>query len=60
MKRVLVGMSSKISFKEFGPGKFMELMVGYCMKDQGKSHFNHRCKNIPDDFKAHAKAAWNA
>eukprot|EP00966_Prymnesium_polylepis_P191230 4432139-Prymnesium_polylepis.1 len=38
----------------------MELMVGYCMKDQGKPHFNHICKNIPDDFKAHAKAAWNA
>ena len=60
MKRVLVGMSSKISFKEFGPGQFMELMVGYCMKDEGKPHFGSLCKNIPDDFKAHAKAAWNA
>jgi hypothetical protein len=42
--------NNKVSFKLFNPGQFMELVVGYCMNDQGKPHFATKSKNIPDAF----------
>ena len=61
IKKVLIGdTNNKISFKLFSPGQFMELMVGYCLKDQGKPHFATFSQNIPESFKERAKAAWNA
>eukprot|EP00966_Prymnesium_polylepis_P175557 4062843-Prymnesium_polylepis.1 len=38
----------------------MDMMTGYCLKDQGKPWHSHFSKNIPDAFKERAKAAWNA
>jgi len=61
IKKVLIGtINNKVSFKLFVPGQQMDMMTGYCLKDEGKPWHSHLSLNLPDEFKLRAKAAWNA
>ena len=61
IKKVLIGtINNKVSFKLFVPGQQMDMMTGYCLKDEGKPWHSHLSLNLPDEFKLRAKASWNA